>query len=1178
MPRVTSIIVKVLLLSAITALVFSSCNVSRKGGSRKGEKARTEKAGGETALETDGAGAPEKVISDGTGSWTEGLADGPDEVVADGGGQPEESGPLDTGDDSAEPDSRPYGGDDAGDDEEIPWDDEPEPAPTGDPDRTADPLDSPDGTDKIPADPLTAPEEGSETLPNDDLLLDGEAPDDDPLANPSDSIPVSPTPTLPAAPADSLSRTSQSESPEADGEDSEDFIDVDMEESTAGTFGEGGDESGGNMKVVDFEADIMRPINITEDSTALNLLGNVVFYHNGSVITCDSAVRYSEKRMDCFKRVVINNGTTYVYGDRAEYNGETNTARVYAPIVKMVDEDAVLYTYRFIFNTLTNVGRYGGGGVLTQNDNHMESERGYYNTDTREFTGAGAVELINPDYKLVSDSVRYNLDTEVAEFFTPTQIWNEKGEILLADRGIYRNATSDYEFTSNSYILTDNQEIWADTLIHNSLDDYTELRRDIQIIDEENNSMAFGDYGEYWGETEQGMLTLEPSLVSFDPESPADTLYMRSDSMFFYTYDYDVDFFREEESRLPEGESPMEELISGPGGYAGSAEEQEIHDSGPVRDEELLLSGDGLPELVENPDGVGTKYELIVPPDEPGEPFEDDDLDRLTESGEVEAGQLMEAAEELEFKQDSRRNRRRDRTERQSRQQRRDTDADARTEAGTGEDGGYEVETDGYDAAPVGRAAESDGGDHLRTGMAVPGEPGGDSGSADGQDIDEISPTGGYKEPVDGDSVLSPGPHPDSGDGQESVRPEEGATPDGDRSEGDTSDGEQNGRTYADGAQDGGEVADNQVTVTTEPYVSPYAELSAILYGAIMDDSVAAELSPARFWLQVREEIGGDSLKREYYTTAVEEALAVNAVDTAVVSVPSRNAEEILSTLISESEAEERSLLALQSEGPQDSLQRVFYGYRNVRIYRDDFQAVCDSIVGFSKDSTLHLQIDPVMWTDQNQVVSDLMVIFTRDEQLYKAEFTGNPFMSSQVDEQRFNQIKGKFMVSWFRDNDIYHHDVFGNGQTYYYMEDDKTGDIDGFMTCECADITFFIEESQIDEIIYRLDPVYWIYPIDKIPADVDEFLPGFKWEAHRRPMSRQDVHTRDIRPRRREEILAVPHPEFPITAELDATRERLIRQNLWRDRNDRLSPQALEFMRYVDLRDAEQALDETGQ
>lgn len=53
-------------------------------------------------------------------------------------------------------------------------------------------------------------------------------------------------------------------------------------------------------------------------------VGNFAAHHNGTVITCDSTVRYSDTHLECFGKVLINKGTTYIYGDRAEYDGEKN--------------------------------------------------------------------------------------------------------------------------------------------------------------------------------------------------------------------------------------------------------------------------------------------------------------------------------------------------------------------------------------------------------------------------------------------------------------------------------------------------------------------------------------------------------------------------------------------------------------------------------------------------------------------------------------------------------------------------------------------------------------------------------------------------------------------------------------------------------------------------------------
>ena len=58
-----------------------------------------------------------------------------------------------------------------------------------------------------------------------------------------------------------------------------------------------GEEKG---QIVDLKADVVYPINIDGDSTVYCLVGNFVAHHNGAVIVCDSAVRYSDKRIECF--------------------------------------------------------------------------------------------------------------------------------------------------------------------------------------------------------------------------------------------------------------------------------------------------------------------------------------------------------------------------------------------------------------------------------------------------------------------------------------------------------------------------------------------------------------------------------------------------------------------------------------------------------------------------------------------------------------------------------------------------------------------------------------------------------------------------------------------------------------------------------------------------------------
>ena len=717
-------------------------------------------------------------------------------------------------------------------------------------------------------------------------------------------------------------------------------------------------------KVVDFSADVMRPVKIA-DSSALSLVGHVVFYHNGAVITCDSAIRFNDRMMDCSNNVIINKDSTFIYGDRAEYNGNFNTARVFSPLVKIVDKDATLYTYNFSFNTLDNIGHYTGGGTMLQKENRLESRDGYYYADNRELIGVHDVEMKNPDYQLKSDSVSYNLDSEIARFYTRSYIWNKDDEFLTALKGSYDRKADLYTFTDQSYILTKTREVWADTILYKQNVQDALLVNNVQVADDEQQAVAFGDLIQYWGKERKALLTRDPVVASFQESdsSKRDTLYMRADSMFVFTYNRDSllrDSLRRDSLAALES-AASDEFTPADGGEttAGTASQSPEGEPQPVAPAETPMS----PEDVEAAEKAVTEEEV--------------------------AGPVLSEKEQKRLAAEKRR-----------------------------------------EAKELERKAK----DEQRR----------------------------AKEKARQERLLL----------RESRRK---------------------------GARVGAEA-----------------------------DSAAR----------------ADSLAHAQLLQAQRDSLAKLAQQEADTLLPAP---------------------ADSVGGEQDSLVRKMFAYHNVRIFRDDFQAVCDSMTGFSLDSTLHMYVDPVLWNDNNQVTSKVVDIYTLNQKIDRAVFTGEPIMSQEVDTSHYNQIKGKVIESFFRDGAIYRTDVNGNGQTYYFMvEEDSTGNyISGFMTVECADISFYFKDQAVDEIVWRGKPVYSIYPMDKIPDSQPLTLPGFVWEGKRRP-SKEQVFNRIFRPSERNEYDKLPRPEFPITQKINLAREQLVKENVWFDRNDPLSSEALEFIRSI--------------
>lgn len=181
-------------------------------------------------------------------------------------------------------------------------------------------------------------------------------------------------------------------------------------------------------------------------------------------------------------------------------------------------------------------------------------------------------------------------------------------------------------------------------------------------------------------------------------------------------------------------------------------------------------------------------------------------------------------------------------------------------------------------------------------------------------------------------------------------------------------------------------------------------------------------------------------------------------------------------------------------------LMRAFHG---CRIFSKDLQAKCDSLSYSFRDSVIRLYTGPVLWSEENQLTSDSMAIFTRNRQADKLELYNSAFVVTKVDSLRFNQVKGRSLTGYFKENELYRIDVNGNGESIYYLVD---GDlIVGVNTTRCANIEIYIEKGKIIEIYERQSPEGVIDPPLILPSS-KLLLPGFNWFDNIRPKKILDI------------------------------------------------------------------------
>ena len=198
----------------------------------------------------------------------------------------------------------------------------------------------------------------------------------------------------------------------------------------------------------------------------------------------------------------------------------------------------------------------------------------------------------------------------------------------------------------------------------------------------------------------------------------------------------------------------------------------------------------------------------------------------------------------------------------------------------------------------------------------------------------------------------------------------------------------------------------------------------------------------------------------------------------------------------------------LRSGFDSSGISKVLYAYHGVRFFKSDLQGKCDSIVFSYADSTIQLFVDPVIWSEENQMTADFVNIKRGDGGIESLDFQNNAFIVSQVDSIRYNQIKGKNMLGMFAKNELNKIKVKGNGETVYYArQEDST--FTGVNVAQCSDMMIYVNDNDITSITFINMPTAILHPIEKItPAELE--LKGFRWLANLRPRNKTDIFARD--------------------------------------------------------------------
>ena len=205
-------------------------------------------------------------------------------------------------------------------------------------------------------------------------------------------------------------------------------------------------------KIVIRQADIHEYKKINGEDVAW-LVGNVEYEHEGAIMNCDSSIYYrSQNRFEAFNNVRINQGDSIrMQGDKMTYDGTSKLMHITGN-VWLTDGTMRLSCNEIIYDRAQNLAYYNSGGILTQDDNKLSSRLGFYNATTKRFVFQDSVRLVNPEYRIIADTLHYGSDNKTAYFFGPTEIIADSTSIYC-EKGQYNTLKDIAQLTKKAIII-----------------------------------------------------------------------------------------------------------------------------------------------------------------------------------------------------------------------------------------------------------------------------------------------------------------------------------------------------------------------------------------------------------------------------------------------------------------------------------------------------------------------------------------------------------------------------------------------------------------------------------------------------------------------------------------------------------------------------------------------------
>jgi len=268
-----------------------------------------------------------------------------------------------------------------------------------------------------------------------------------------------------------------------------------------------------------------------DTSQFVSLVGHAIVQQEKTIFSADSIVlNQKQNTLEAVGNVHINDADSiHTYSQYLKYVGKEKKAYLNKG-VKLTDGKATLTTENLIYDVQLKTGTYVNGGKVVNGKTVLTSTEGYYYGDTRDVYFKKKVVMIDPEFKMYTDTLMYNLTTSISTFVTSTKIINGKRTITTTD-GYYDTKKKNGYFSKRSFIDDSTYTFAADKTAIDELSGLSEYQGNAVYRSKD----TVGGYDLIAGnikinkKTNSFLATKKPILLI---KQEKDTIYVSADTLY----------------------------------------------------------------------------------------------------------------------------------------------------------------------------------------------------------------------------------------------------------------------------------------------------------------------------------------------------------------------------------------------------------------------------------------------------------------------------------------------------------------------------------------------------------------------------------------------------------------------------------------------------------------------